>query len=71
MVTKLPPNLPDGAGIDTPGVFLRALGKMFRVEGFDEYGHLELVVAGGRPTPDTIWIEPEFVTLARRSRGKK
>ena len=75
-VITLPPNLDDRAQIDTPEVFRRALGKTFRVEGFGKYGHLELVVAERRPTPntyesDTIFIEPEFVTLVRRSRAKK
>ena len=75
-VTTLPPILDDRAEMDTPGVFRRALGKTFRVEGFDRYGHLELVVAERKPRPDayesdTIFIEPEFVTLARRSRAKK
>jgi hypothetical protein len=62
--------------MDTPGVFRRALGKTFRVEGIDDYGHLELVVAERRPSPDryessTIWIEPEFVILAKGRRAKK
>jgi hypothetical protein len=75
-VTTLPPNLDDRAGIGTPEVFHRALGKTFRVEGIDRYGHLELVVAERWPTPDTyesdsIFIEPEFVTRARRGRAKK
>ena len=75
-VTTLPPNLDDRAGIGTPEVFQRALGKTFRVEGIDRYGHLELVVAERRPTPDTyesdtIFIEAEFVTLVRRGREKK
>lgn len=74
-ISRLPPNLDDRAELGTPGVFQRALGKTFRVEGFDDYGHLELVVAERKPTQDTyesdtIWIEPEFVTLARRGRAK-
>lgn len=74
-ITKLPPDLDDRAEIGTPGIFRRALGKSFRVEGIDEDGHLELVVAERRPSleryeSDTIWIEPEFVALARR-RAKK
>ena len=65
-VVKIPPALNDTAGIDTPGVFERALGKAFRVEGVSELGHLELVVAERHPSrdtyeSDTIWIEPEFV----------
>jgi len=75
-VTKLPPDLRDGAGLQTCKVFRRALGKTFRVEGIDEQGHLELVVTESRPAPgkyesDTIWIESAFVTLARRGCGKK
>jgi hypothetical protein len=65
-VMKVPPKLTDSAGIDTPGVFARALGKTFRVEGISERGHLQLVVAERKPSPatyesDTIWIEPDFV----------
>jgi hypothetical protein len=65
-VVQIPTDLHDAAGIDTPEVFQIALGKTFRVEGFDEHGHLELVVAehkasGGHYASDTIWIEPEFV----------
>jgi len=66
-VVKIPSVLQDSAHIDTPGVFERALGKTFRVEGFNDLGHLELVVAEHHPSSDnyqsdTIWIEPQFVT---------
>jgi hypothetical protein len=65
-VVQIPADLHDAAGIGTLEVFQRALSKTFRVEGFDEHGHLELVVAereasGERYASDTIWIEPEFV----------
>jgi hypothetical protein len=65
-VVKIPPGLHDSAGIDTPGVFDRALGNVFRIEAMNERGHLELVVAGRNPSQstyqsDTLWIEPEFV----------
>jgi hypothetical protein len=65
-VVKIPSDLHDAAGIGTPEVFQRVLGKTFRVEGLGEYGHLELVVAEHKAsqdtyTSDTIWIEPEFV----------
>jgi len=56
-VLAIPQGLDDTAGIGTPEVFQRALGKTFRVAGFGEYGHLELVVSRS----DTIWIEPGFV----------
>ena len=73
---KVPPNLSAGEAMDTPAVFRRAVGKSFRVEGIDEYGHLELVVAERRPKrdkyeSDTIWIEPEFVVLAKKHPAKK
>jgi hypothetical protein len=65
-VVKIPPALSDSAGIGTPGVFERALGKTFRVDTVSQHGHLQLVVAERRPSQttyesDTIWIEPEFV----------
>ena len=56
-VVGIPPNLHDAAGIGTPDVFRKAVGKTFRVEALGEYGHLELIISGS----DTIWIEPEFV----------
>jgi len=63
-IKKIPTGLTDTAGINTPEVFKRALGKTFRVEGFDDYGHLKLEVT----KLDTIWIEPEFVVRAKRKR---
>ena len=68
-VVKVPPGLHDAAGIGTPEVFADAVGKTFRIEGFDEYGHLELFVrrsitAEDRHPVDSIWIEPEFVEAA-------
>jgi hypothetical protein len=70
-VEGLPSDLHDTAGIDTPQVFERALGKTFRVQGFNALGHLELVVAEQNPSArtygsDTIWIEPKFVSLVAR-----
>jgi hypothetical protein len=59
-IVRIPPDLHDAAGIGTPEVFADAVGKTFRIEGFGEYGHLELTVSAS----DTIWIEPEFVEAA-------
>jgi hypothetical protein len=75
-IKKIPPGLSDSAGIDTPGVFKRALGRTFRIEGFDEHGHIELVVAERRPSSkryesDTIWVEPEFVARVTRRRKSR
>jgi hypothetical protein len=66
-IQKIPSRLSDSAGIDTPGVFSRALGKTFRVAGIAEEGHLELEVT----KHDTIWIEPEFVARVERRRKSK
>jgi hypothetical protein len=65
-VVGIPPGLHDAAEIGTPEVFRDAVGKTFRVEGFDEHGNLELEVwrtdlSNTQSVPDTIWIEPEFV----------
>jgi len=56
-IVQIPDDLTDAVGIGTPEVFRRSLGKTFRIEGFDRYGHIELVVS----RRDTIWIEPKFV----------
>ncbi len=66
-IIKIPKDLDDRAEIDTPGVFRRALGKIFRLAGFDDYGNLRLEVT----KLDTIWIEPEFVSLVKKRRLKK
>jgi hypothetical protein len=65
-VVKIPSDLDDRAGIGTPEVFKRALGRKFLVEGFDRYGYVELRVT----KDDTIWIEPEFLSL-EKSNAKK
>jgi hypothetical protein len=75
-VAKVPTGVPSRKGLDTLTMFRRSLGKIFRVEGIDEHGHLELVVDERSPSPDkyesdTIWIEPECVVLANKPRGGK
>jgi hypothetical protein len=66
-VVEIPPGLTGSADVDTPSVFKRALGKTFRIEGFDAYGHLELMVT----KRDTIWIELEFVERIEPRRKAK
>lgn len=66
-IVNLPPDLDDKPDMDTSGVFQRALGKTFRIEGTNDIGWLELEVT----KLDTIWIEPEFVTLTKKGRLKK
>ena len=68
-VVQIPPDLNDAAGIDTPELFQRVVGKTLRIDGFERYGHLELnVLDDGSQASDychhTIWIEPEFVEAA-------
>ena len=65
-VVQVPPGLHDEASIGTPQLFQRVVGKTLRIDGFGEFGHLELnVLDDGSQAPDychhTIWIEPEFV----------
>jgi hypothetical protein len=74
-IIKIPRELPDSPEMDTRAVFKQALARTFRIEGFDQYGHLELVVRVRRPSPgryhsDTIWIEPEFVEAVRAACAK-
>ncbi len=61
-VVRIPPGLKDVEDLKTKRVFRNALGKTYRVEGLGEFGHLELAVT----KRDTIYIEPEFVVLARK-----
>jgi len=70
-IEQIPSDLHDIADIDTPLVFEQALGKTFRVQGFNGLGHLELVVAEQNPSANTyeadrICIEPKFVSLVAR-----
>lgn len=65
-VLQVPPGLHDASGIGTPELFRRVVGKTLRIDGFGQYGHLELnVLDDGSQAPDpshhTIWIEPAFV----------
>ena len=71
-VIKVPPYLylyaENPANKETIEFFERCLGKVFRVEGFDEQGQLELWATEKgnsrrytRINSHTIWIEPEFV----------
>ena len=59
-----PPGLKDELG--TEKLFKSMVGKVYTITGFDKYGHVEL-----RPTRrDTVWIEPTFLRLRSRKRGK-
>lgn len=64
---QIPKDLHDAAGIGTPRVFEQALGASFPVMGFNEHGLVELCVTKA----DTIWIEPEFLELVRKSDARR
>ncbi len=51
---------------ETQIVFEKALGKTFRIEKFNEYGHAELDLTKKVAKFNTIWVEPHFLLLFRR-----
>jgi hypothetical protein len=57
-----PPGFKDDLG--TEKLFKSMLGKVYTVRGFDKIGNIEL-----EPKRlNTVWIEPEFLTLRSRNR---
>ena len=59
-----PPGVKDELG--TKKLFKSMVAKVYTVRGFDEIGNVEL-----RPKRlDTVWIEPEFLTLRARKAKK-
>jgi hypothetical protein len=65
-VVRVPRSVEQEMPSETVELFRRCVGQTFRIDGFDEYGHLELNVSDdGSQAPDysknTVWIEPEFV----------
>jgi hypothetical protein len=74
-IVKLPPGLRDLEDLPTRAAFNLCLGHEYVIQDFGKYGHLELdvsaeidEVAGG--VGNTIWIEPEFVELVRKSESQ-
>ncbi len=51
---------------DTYRIFQLALGKTFRIEQFDEFGHAELNVSRKVEKYHWIWVEPECLLRSRR-----
>jgi hypothetical protein len=59
-----PPGVEDELG--TEKLFKSMLGRVYTVQGFDEYGNVEL-----RPKrSDTVWVEREFLQLRGRKLGR-
>jgi hypothetical protein len=57
-----PPGVKDDLG--TEKLFKSMLGKVHTVRGFDKIGNIELEPK----RMNTVWIEPEFLTLRSRKR---
>ena len=65
-VLRVPPSVDEQMPEETRQIFRRCVGQILRIDGFDDYGHLELnVMDDGSQAPDhcdhSIWIELEFV----------
>lgn len=68
-VLQVPPSVEQQMPQETRELFRRCVGQLLRIDGIDDYGHLELnVMDDGSQAPDychhTIWIEREFVESA-------
>lgn len=65
-VLRVPPSVEEQMPEETRQIFRRCVGQVLRIDGFDDYGHLELNVKDdGSQFPDhcdhSIWLESEFV----------
>jgi hypothetical protein len=61
----LPPGVKDELG--TEKLFKSMLGKVYTIQGFDEYGNIEL-----QPKRlSTVWVEPEYLNLVARKPKKR
>jgi hypothetical protein len=48
--------------LGTKELFKNMLGRVYTVQGFDQYGHIEL----HPKRMSHVWIEPEFLKLRKR-----
>ena len=65
-VLRVPPSVEEQMPDETRLIFRRCVGQVLRIDGFDDYGGLELNVRDDGSQADdyrehTIWIAPEFV----------
>jgi hypothetical protein len=51
---------------ETKDIFKKALGKTFKIESFDKYGHAELDLTKKVEKFNFIWVEPEYLLRSRR-----
>ena len=54
---RYPPGMEDEMG--TEELFQSMVGRSYKIEGFDDYGNIELNPRDG----DTVWVEPDLVEL--------
>ena len=66
-VVQVPPGVAE-APRETRSVFRRAVGKTFRVEGFNDYGLAELNLSKKVAKGHIIWVEPTYLSRSRRRR---
>lgn len=53
---------------ESRAIFRKALGKTFRVDAFDEFGHAELNLSKKVEWGNWIWVEPPCLRISRRRR---
>lgn len=64
---KIPPALADTSRA-TKVAFRKALGKTFKVEGFNSVGMAELDLTQKVAKFNTIWVEPDRLQISRKKR---
>ena len=69
-LVEVPPDVAN-APEETQIVFAKALGKTFRIEGFNRYGLAEFDLTKKVAKYDSIWVEPHFLLLCRRKTMSK
>jgi hypothetical protein len=66
-LVKIPPGLATMPRA-TQAVFRKALGKTFKVEGFNNVGLAELDLTRKVAKFNTIWVEPDCLQISRKKR---
>lgn len=66
-VVAIPPDVDAAAPLETRAAFAGALGRTFRVEGFNRYGLAELDLTRKVAWGESIWVEPRFLRRTRRA----
>ncbi len=69
-LAEIPPDI-NKMPKETKEIFKKALGKTFKIEAFDKYGHAELDLTKKVKKLHFIWVEPEYLRCFRRKRISK